>query len=102
MLFWKKKNWEDDYDEYYAQDRGPSNTGPRTKTRYLAHVLVLGLLGGLLLAAVGLISGRTMVEKFASSLVSPFGAIWIGLMLLVYFSLLNRQAWPAVVGFFVW
>lgn len=102
MLFWKKKNWEDEYDEYYAQDRGTNITRPRTKTRYFAHLLMLAFLGGLFLAAVGLISGRTMVEKFASSLVSPLGVIWCALILLVYFSLLNRQAWPAIVGFITW
>lgn len=100
--FWKKKNWEDDYDEYYAQDRGIRETKPRTKTRYVAHLLMLTLMGGLVTAGVGLVSGTSMVEKFLTALASPLGAVWMGLLLLVYFSLLNRQAWPAVVGLLCW
>ncbi|MEL7497876.1 MAG: YdcF family protein [Planctomycetota bacterium] len=102
MLFWRKKNWEDEYDDYYAQDRGVTDGKPRTRTRYLAHLLLLGLVAGLVLAGVGLVSGRTMVEKLITSLITPVGVIWIVLTLMVYFSLLNRRGWTAIASFACW
>ena len=102
MPFWnRKKHWEDEYDEYYAQDR-ERPSGRRTNVRYLAHLLMLGLLAGLATAAVGLVAGPTMVEKTLTSLVSPLGFVWLGLLVMVYFCLLNRQGWPAMIGFFCW
>jgi len=74
MAFWnRKKNWEDE-----------------------------GLIGGLFVGAAGAISGVTMVEKLLTSLATPVGVTWIALMLLVYFSLLLKASWPALVGFFCW
>jgi len=103
MAFWKrKKNWEDEYDEYYAQDRRVKRARKPGRLRFVPHLLLLGFVGGLFIGGAGLVSGPTMVEKLLTSLAMPIGIVWITLMLLVYFCLLSRQAWPAIAGFFCW
>jgi uncharacterized SAM-binding protein YcdF (DUF218 family) len=105
MAFWHvKKNWEDDYDDYYAQDRRLGSDGKPRKNglRFFAHGLTLLFAGTLFLAAVGMVNGQTMVEKMVTELAMPIGIVWLALLALVYFCLLTKQAWPAVVGFFCW
>lgn len=102
MAFWNRnKNWEDDYDEQYTRDR-PTGSGGQgiSGTRFFAHALSLLFLGVIFLGAVGSISGTTMMEKMLTDLAMPLGVIWLALIVMVYFSLLTRQAWPALVGFF--
>lgn len=103
MAFWNRgKNWEDEYDEDYARDRRSGQPRGRGKFWFVPHLLTLGLVGTLFLGAIGLISGKTMVEKLVTSLCSPLGFVWIMLILMVYFCLLTRQTWPAIVGFLCW
>lgn len=103
MAIWKrKKNWEDEYDEYYVQDRRSEPPRKPGRLKFLPHLLLLGFLGALFVGSVGLISGPTMIEKLLTSLATPLGLVWITLILLVYFCLLLRQAWPAIVGFGCW
>ena len=101
MPFWNRnKNWEDEYDEYYTRDR---QTGSGDKgvsgIRFLAHGLTLLFIFVLFLGAAGSIAGTAMLEKMLTNLAMPLGLIWLALIVLVYFSLLKRQAWPALVGF---
>lgn len=102
-MFWsRKKNWDNEYDEYYAQDRR-SERKPRTgKIRVVPHLALLGFVGGLFIGGAGVISGPAMAEKLVTSLAMPLGVAWLALMVLVYFCLLSRQPWPAVAGFFCW
>ncbi len=104
MAFWhrKKKNWEDEYDEYYTQDRRPEPGKKPGRLRFIPHLLLLAFLGALFVGGAGLVSGQTMVEKLLSALVTPVGFVWMGLMLLVYFCILSRQSWPAFAGFICW
>ena len=103
MAFWhRKKNWEDEYDEYYAQDRRAEPGKEPGRLRYIPHLLLLGFCGALFVGAAGVISGPTMVEKLLTGFVSPVGILWLGLITMVYFCLLLRQAWPALIGFFCW
>ena len=103
MAFWKrKKNWEDEYDEYYAQDRRAERGKAPGKLRFLPHVLLLGFFAALSLGGAGLVSGPTMVEKLLTELATPVGVVWLGLIGLVYFCVLLRQTWPAVLGFLLW
>ena len=97
MPLWKKKNWENDYQEYYAE-RAPRETG---KFRIWPHLLTLSFIGFVFVAAVGMVS-QTMFEKLVISLLSPIGIVWLALMLMVYFSLLCRQKAPALIGLFCW
>lgn len=103
MVFWKRKsNWEDEYDEYYAQDRradGPRKPG---RLRFVPHLLLLTFVAALFVGAVGLVSGPRMVERLLVALASPVGIVWCLLILMVYFCLLTRQAWPALIGFAGW
>ena len=90
MAFWnRKKNWEDDYDNYYSQDRRLGNEGRRGGNRvfFLAHTLTLVFVGCLFLGGVGLVNGTTMVEKMLTELLMPGGLIWLALLLQVYFIL---------------
>lgn len=105
MAFWNKnKNWEDEYDEYYAQDRRLGNEGKRSGNglRYFAHCLLLGFVGAVFLTGVGVISGQTMIEKMLTELLMPAGMVWVLLMVMVYFCFLSRQAWPALIGLTAW
>ena len=103
MAFWnRKKNWEDDYDEYYAQDRRAEPKKDPGRLRFVPHALLLAFVGAMFVVAVGLVSGATMVEKLLISLATPVGVVWLGLIAMVYFCLLMRQGWPAIVGFFCW
>lgn len=101
MAFWhRKKNWEDQYDEYYAQDRRAEVGKDLGRLRFVPHLLLLGFCGALYVGATGVISGPTMAEKLLTGLASPIGILWLSLILMVYFCLLLRQAWPALIGFF--
>lgn len=103
MAFWnRKKNWEDQYDEYYAQDRRAEPAKAPGRFRFIPHLLLLVFLGALFVGGVGLVSGPTMVEKLLTSLAMPVGLVWLGLVVLVYFCVLNRQTWPALAGFTCW
>jgi uncharacterized SAM-binding protein YcdF (DUF218 family) len=103
MAFWNRnKNWEDEYDEHYAQDRRTGQPRGRGKFWFVPHLLVLGFIGAIFLGASGMIAGKTMVEKMVTSLASPVGIAWIILMIMVYFCLLTRQAWSAIIGFCCW
>ncbi len=106
MPFWnRKKNWEDEYDEFYTQDRRTGEPGTRKRStglRLFAHTLTLIFVGGIFLGAAGSIGGRAMLEKIVTELAMPIGIVWCALIFMVYFCLLTRQAWPAVVGFSCW
>lgn len=96
MFFWKqKKHWDEEYDEYYEQDRGIQDGKPREKYRHLGHLLLLILIAGLFCTGAGLISGKAMVEKLIAAVLSPVGIVWLILILVTYFSLLNRRGWSA-------
>lgn len=103
MAFWnRKKNWEDEYDEYYAQDRRAEPAKKPGRLRFIPHLLLLMFLGALFMGGAGLVSGPTMVEKLLTALATPVGLTWLGLITLIYFCVLNRQNWPAIAGFFCW
>ena len=103
MAFWhRKKDWEDQYDEYYAQDRRAEPGKEPGKLRFVPHLLLLGFCGALFVGAAGVVSGAAMVEKLLTALATPVGVLWLGLITMVYFCLLLRQAWPALIGFFCW
>ena len=101
MLFWRKKdNWEDEYDEYYTRDleRG----GGKVRFRYLPHLLLLFFVAAVFCAIVGAVAGMTMLEKLLTSLAMPVGILWLMLLVTIYFSLINRTAWPAILCFACW
>ncbi|QEG24108.1 YdcF family protein [Mariniblastus fucicola] len=101
MFFWRKsKNWEDEYDEYYTRDieRG----GGSTKFRYLPHFLLLLFVGAVFCAIVGAVAGMTMLEKLLTALAMPVGILWLLLLVTIYFCLINRNAWPAMMCFLCW
>ena len=103
MAFWKRKtNWDDEYDEYYAQDRGIHRRRPRPGLSILFHVTLLAVAGGLFLLGVGLVGGPRMVEKWLTAMANPLGVTWLGLILLIYVSLLNRRGWTATIGLGLW
>lgn len=100
MVFGKRKDWQDDYDEDYVGRADRRETIGRL--RHWLHLLVLSLIGVLFLAGVGMVGGKTMIEKTLTSLASPTGLIWLGLILMIYFCLLLRQSWPAIMGVICW
>lgn len=101
MFFWRKKSdWENEYDEYYTRDieRG----GKKVRFRYLPHLLLLGFIATVFCVVVGAVAGQTMLEKLLTTLAMPLGVVWMALLVMVYFCLINRQAWPAIIGFLCW
>lgn len=103
MAFWnRKKNWEDEYDEYYAQDRRAEPKKGPGKFRFVPHLFLLAFLGALFVGLAGFVSGGTMVEKMLTGLASPVGFVWLALMGMVYFCMLLRQTWPAMIGLLCW
>ncbi|MEM7783405.1 MAG: YdcF family protein [Planctomycetota bacterium] len=103
MPFWNRnKNWEDEYDEDYIRDRRLSQPQGTGQFWFVPHVLAMVLVGGLFLGSIGVISGKTMVEKMVTSLATPTGVVWLTLLVFVYFSLLTRKAGSALIGFFCW
>ena len=100
MVFWKRKNWDEEFDENYA-DR--IRERPIWQPRAVwPHFLVILLCGVLFAGAAGVVGGQFAFEKTALAMVQPVGLIWIGLMVLIYFALLFRQTWPALIGIFLW
>ncbi len=61
----RRKNWEDDYDEYYAQDRrpGPGQVRSLTRLRFFTHALTLMFVGAVFLGVAGTLGGPSMLEK---------------------------------------
>lgn len=105
MAFWNfKKNWENDYNEYCARDRRAALRESQGLgwLQVVSHTMLLGFVGALFIGAAGLINGPAMAEKLLTALASFIGIAWIGLILLVYFSLISKQTWPAVAGFLCW
>ncbi len=96
MAFWRKKHWDESFDESYADRTRERRIG--TPTRVWPHVIGLVLVGVLFVGGVGAIGGQTMFEKVMTGLAQPCGLIWLGLIALVYFALLYRQTFPAVLG----
>ncbi len=100
----RRKNWEDEYDEYYAQDRrtGPGQVRSLTRLRFFSHALTLMFVGAVFLGVAGTLGGPSMLEKMLTDLAMPTGIIWLALIVMTYFCLLTRQPWPAIVGFACW
>ncbi len=102
MPFWRKnKDWENEYDEYYTRDVERGGSG-KVRFRYLPHLLLLAFVGAVFCAIVGAVAGMTMLEKLLTSLVMPVGIIWLFLLVTIYFCLINRTAWPAIMCFVCW
>ncbi len=100
MLFGKKKNWDDKYDEYYTQQ--DPEYGRRSKPLLWIHFSAIATLAGVFLVIVGASAGGTMVEKVAKELCTPVGLIWIGLALLTYFALVYKVGRTAITAFLLW
>ena len=100
MVFGKKKNWDEQYDEDYAAraDR---------RERLIGSMIWLQLLGFFVVVAVGLalvylVFGRDMFEKVAIALANPVGVVWLILLFQSYLSLLFRQTWFALISIAGW
>jgi uncharacterized SAM-binding protein YcdF (DUF218 family) len=96
----KKKNWDDEYDDYYTQ-RDPEYDR-RVKPLLWIHIIAILTVGTVFLVIVGASAGGTMVEKVLKELASPVGLVWVGLALVVYFALVYKAGWTAVCAFLCW
>lgn len=100
MVFGKRKDWQEEYDEDYV---GRADRRERVgRMRHGLHALALCLIGLLFLGGVGLVGGKVIFEKTLTALISPTGLVWLALSVMVYFCLLLRQSWPAIMGLFCW
>ena len=100
MIFGKKKNWEDEYDEDYVAraDRRERMKG----STFWIHFAAIALIIGLMIGATGLVGGQALFEKTLTELAAPVGVVWLLLMLLIYFTLLFRHGWLALIGIVCW
>lgn len=100
MIFGKKQNWEDQYDEDYVA-RSDRRERLQGSTLWI-HLAALALGGALLVAVTGFVGGQTMFEKTATELASPVGITWLLLTVMIYFSLLFRNGWFAMLAIAGW
>ncbi len=87
-MFWKRKSWEDEYDDNY------SNRPIRKRVDgpvLWIHLCFLAVLFALILGGVWSVAGRTMLEKSLKELVTPIGIVWLFLLLQIYFAAIYRQ-----------
>lgn len=96
----KKKDWDDQYDEYYTQQDPEYDR--RVKPLLWVHILILLTFAGLFLVIVGVASDGMMVEKTLKAIFTPVGAVWGLLALTVYFSLVFKAGKTAIVAFVCW
>lgn len=96
------KNREGQYDENVDHNGSPEAGQELGRLRFVRHLLWLGLCGALLIGVAGAINGQMMVENLLTCLVAPIGIIWLALTLMIYFCLMLRQFWPALIGCFCW
>lgn len=101
MIFGRRKSWEDEYDEDYTRRADRSERRARRSSTWL-HCVGLAAALAILLAAIGLTAGKTMLEKTLTVLASPIGFAWLGLLLIVYFGFLFRQSLSAWIALAVW
>jgi uncharacterized SAM-binding protein YcdF (DUF218 family) len=99
MVFGKKKNHHDQYDERYA--RRPMRE-KREQPALGIHLVILAVFAIVALGLIWAMSGRTMVEKTLKELITPVGLIWVLLWLGVWFSFVHKRAGAAIVFLFVW
>lgn len=100
MIFGKKKNWEDQYDEDYVA-RAERKDRMRGSTLWI-HLVSIGAVGALLVASTGFVGGQDLLEKTLTELASPVGVVWLLLIVLIYFALLFRLGWLACLGIACW
>ncbi len=101
---------KDAYADYYDEEASPNQDRTRPQDRqekvslpaWSLHLVIIGIVVALLLGLIGLTAGRTTLEKTVQALLAPAGLLWMGLFLVTYFSLLNRQGFPAFLSFSCW
>ncbi len=98
-MFGRKKDWENQYDEYYSER--PQRTA-RERTPLWVHLGFLAIIAIVLELIVWGIHGRPMAERMLKQLVTPIGIVWLGLLMQTYFAFVRRAAWPAMVGLIFW
>lgn len=102
-MFSRRNRTSDDFSDYFEEAtetaRRERNRRERTPDRPpgsalesgLAHTIVLGLIGGLLLFLVRTIGGQTLFEKTLKALVAPVGLVWVFLFIALWHGLLARK-----------
>ncbi len=100
MIFRKRRDWQDQYDEDYGKRAGRHER--IMPLRPWLHILALAFVAAIFVGSVGVVSGQRMFEKTLTAIASPVGLLWVMLMVMIYFCLLLRQSWPATVGFLCW
>ena len=101
MIFGRKRSWEDEYDEGYAEKADREDRRARQSSTWKHCVGMFGFVA-LIMAAIWMIAGKTMVEKTLTGLASPIGLVWLGLLMIVYFGFLFRHSIPALLALGTW
>jgi uncharacterized SAM-binding protein YcdF (DUF218 family) len=100
MIFGKKKNWDEQYDEDYAT-REDRQERLRNKVIWFQMAGFFAFIA-VLMTIAGLAFGMTMFEKLLTSLASPVGLVWLLLLFQAYVALLFRQAMLAAFSITGW
>ncbi len=100
MPIWKRNNWDEEVDENYGDYH---HDGPkRPKQTFIPHLLGMLFTGVIFLAAVRFAGGQMLFEKTLTSLAAPCGLLWLGLLVLVYFSFLFKYRGAAIMALLCW
>ncbi len=103
-----RRHAHDEYADYYDESVREPARRKREPGSGLSlppgalHLLILLVVGAVFLGLLWLIGDKQMFEKTAQALVAPAGLLWLGLFLVVYFNLLRKQGWVALLAFGCW
>lgn len=87
-MFWRKKSWEDTYDEAYS-DR-PERIRIEQPKLWI-HLTLLAVLAVIFVGAVWAVAGWRMAERTLQTLIAPLGLVWLILLIQLYFLAIYRH-----------
>lgn len=98
-MFGRKRNWENQYDEYYAER---PQRAAKERVALWIHITFLLTIAVVLELIVWGVHGRPMAERMLKQLATPIGIVWLGLLLQTYFAFARRAAATAISSLLLW
>ena len=96
MFFWNRSD-ASEFDSYGWDETNPPPTSWYVQRVFLFALIVVGAIG-----VSSIFYGQAMAEKSITGLLQPVGLAWIGLSLVIYFSMFQRRYIVAGSCFCCW